>query len=88
MLVIIKKSDEYPARFFKDGSSVIAKFLTHIVNLSIISGNILNELKVARVISLCNNNDPYVCVIQCGQLHQSSLLTPELGHLPDRISRI
>ena len=26
------------------------------------------------------NNDPYVCVSQCGQLHQPSQLTPEMGH--------
>ena len=42
--------DELPARFIKDGSSVIANPLTHIVNLSITTGNIPNDLKVARVV--------------------------------------
>ena len=44
--------DELPARFIKDGSSVIAKPLTHIVNLSITTGNIPDDLKAARVVPL------------------------------------
>ena len=44
--------DELPARFIKDGSSVIAKPLTHIVNLPITTGNIPDDLKVARVVPL------------------------------------
>ena len=43
--------DEHPARFIKDGSSVIAKPLTHIVNF-ISTGNIPDGLKVARVVPL------------------------------------
>ena len=38
--------DELPARLIKDGSSVIAKPLTHIVNLSITTGTIPDDLKV------------------------------------------
>ena len=38
--------------FIKDGSSIIAKPLTHIVNLSITTRNIPIDLKVARVIPL------------------------------------
>ena len=45
--------DELPARFIKDGSSVIAKPLTHIVNLSITTGNIPDDLKAARVVQNC-----------------------------------
>ena len=44
--------DELPTRFIKDGSSVIAKPLTHIVNLSITTGNIPDDLKAARVVPL------------------------------------
>ena len=44
--------DELPARLIKDGSSVIAKPLTHIVNLTITTGNIPDDLKVAKVVSL------------------------------------
>ena len=44
--------DELPARFIKDGSSVIAKPLAHIVNLSITTGNIPDDLKAARVVPL------------------------------------
>ena len=44
--------DELLARFIKDGSSVIAKPLTHIVNLSITTGNIPDDLKAARVVPL------------------------------------
>ena len=44
--------DELPARFIKGGSSVIAKPLTHIVNLSITTGTIPDDLKVARVVPL------------------------------------
>ena len=44
--------DELPARFIKDGSSVIAKHITHFVNLSITTGIIPDDLKVARVVPL------------------------------------
>ena len=47
--------DELPARFIKDGSSVIAKPLTHIVNVSITTGTIPDDLKVARVVPLYKN---------------------------------
>ena len=40
-------------RFLKDVSSVIAKPPTNIVNLSITTGNIRNDLKVARVVPMC-----------------------------------
>ena len=42
---------ELPARLIKDGS-VIAKPLTHIINLSITTGIIPGDLKVARVVPL------------------------------------
>ena len=44
--------DELTAILIKDGSSVIAKPLTRIVNLYITTGNIPNDLKVARVVPL------------------------------------
>ena len=46
--------DELPARFIKDGSSVIAKPLTHIVNISITTGIIPDYLKAAMVVPLYN----------------------------------
>ena len=44
--------DELPARLFKDGSSVVAKPLIHIVNLPVTTGNIPDDLKVAKVVPL------------------------------------
>ena len=49
--------DELPARLIKDGSSVIVKPLTDIVNLFITTGNIPDDLKPARVIPLYTNKD-------------------------------
>ena len=46
--------DELPARLFKDGSSVVAKPLTHIVNLPVTTGNIPDDLKVARFVQWNN----------------------------------
>ena len=44
--------DELPARFIKDGSSVITKRLAHIVNLyvGLTTGHILNDLKMFHCI--------------------------------------
>ena len=44
--------DELPARFFKYGSSVIATIFTHIVYISIITGNVPNDLTMDRIVSL------------------------------------
>ena len=41
--------DALPARFVKDGSSIIARPLTHIINLSLSTGIIPQDLKAARV---------------------------------------
>ena len=44
--------DNPAARFVKDGSSIISKPLTHIVNISIQTGNIPDDLKMARIVPL------------------------------------
>ena len=44
--------DDLPARFFKDGSSVISKLLTHIINVSINTGTIPDDLKMTWVVQL------------------------------------
>ena len=44
--------DELPAILIKQDSSVVAKPFTHIVNLSITTGYIPDDLKVARVVPL------------------------------------
>ena len=48
--------DEIPAKYLKDGSSVISKLLTHIINLSITTGSIPDDLKMARIIPLYKKN--------------------------------
>ena len=44
--------DDIPAKHLKDGCSVIYKFLTHIINVSITTGSIPDELKMARIVPL------------------------------------
>ena len=48
--------DEIPAKYLKDGSSVISKLLTHIINLSITTGSIPDDLKMARIVPLYMKN--------------------------------
>ena len=48
--------EEIPAKYLKDGSSVISKLLTHIINLSITTGSIPDELKMARIVPLYKKN--------------------------------
>ena len=48
--------DEIPAKFLKDGSSVISKLLTHIINLSITTGSIPEDLKMTRIVPLYKKN--------------------------------
>ena len=43
---------EIPAKYLNDGSSV----LTHIINLSITTGSIPDNLKLARIVPLYENN--------------------------------
>ena len=49
--------DGIPSRFVKDGSSVIVSPLTHIINLSLIQGQVPDDLKTARVVPLYKKND-------------------------------
>ena len=44
--------DNLPARFLKDSVSVIVAPLTHIINLSINTGSVPDDLKMARVVPL------------------------------------
>ena len=48
--------DEIPAKYLKDGSSVISKLLTHIINLSITTGSIPDDLKMVRIVPLYKKN--------------------------------
>ena len=48
--------DEIPAKYLKYGSSVIYKLLTHIINLSINTGRIPDDLKMARIVPLYKKN--------------------------------
>ena len=47
---------EIPAKYLKDGSSVISKLLTHIINLSITTKNIPDDFKMARIVPLYKKN--------------------------------
>ena len=44
--------DEIPAKYLKDGSSVISKLLTNIIHLLITAGSIPDDLKMARIVPL------------------------------------
>ena len=48
--------DEIPAKYIKDGSSVISKPLTHIINLPITTLSIPDDLKMARSVPLYKKN--------------------------------
>lgn len=48
--------DNIPARFIKDGASALVKPITYLVNLSITSGIVPDELKLARVKPLFKKN--------------------------------
>ena len=49
--------DAIPSRFVKDGSSIIAQPLAHIINLSLIQGVVPDDLKSARVVPIFKKND-------------------------------
>ena len=56
----IKKAtglDGIPSRFVRDGSTIIAGPLTHVINLSLIQGVVPDDLKCARVVPLYKKND-------------------------------
>ena len=44
--------DGIPARFLRDGATEISKPITHIINVSISSGKVPSEFKIARVVPL------------------------------------
>ncbi|CAG2211418.1 unnamed protein product [Mytilus edulis] len=48
--------DGIPSRFLRDGSSILAKPITYIVNLSITSGIVPDEMKTARVCPIFKKN--------------------------------
>ena len=50
--------DDIPARFIKDGAIVLTTPITHIVNLSITSGVVPNNMKMARIKPLYKKNSP------------------------------
>ena len=50
--------DDIPARFIKDGAIVLTTPITHIVNLSITSGVVPNDMKMARIKPLYKKNSP------------------------------
>ena len=59
--------NKLPARFIKDSSPVISKPRTHIVNLSVSTRHIRNDLKVAKIVPLYkkkskSNIDNYIPV--------------------------
>ena len=42
--------DDIPSRFMRDSASVITCPLTHVINLSIIQGVVLDDLKSAKAV--------------------------------------
>ena len=49
--------DGISARFIKDASGVIAKPITHIINLSLVKGEVPNDFKIAKVNPLFKKGD-------------------------------
>ena len=49
--------DGIPSRFVKDGASIIANPLAHVINLSLVQGVVPEDLKSARVVPLFKKND-------------------------------
>ena len=43
-----------PARFIKDGATQITALIAHIINLSLYSGNVSNNMTIGRVVLLYN----------------------------------
>ena len=48
--------DNIPAKFLRDGKDAIASPLMYIINLSLTTGTVLKDLKVAKVIPLHKKN--------------------------------
>ena len=48
--------DVLSARFLKDGANQISSAIAHIINLSLYSGRIPDDMKTARVVSLYKKN--------------------------------
>ena len=63
--------DGIPSRFVRDGASVIACPLTHVINLSLIQGVVPEDLKSARVVPLFKKNDK----TEVGNYRPVSILT-------------
>ena len=51
--------DQISAKFFKDGVSVIAIYLTNIINLSIKLNTFTSKYKIAKIMPLFNSFPPY-----------------------------
>ena len=49
--------DNISPKFFKDSASIITLAITHIINLSITSGHVPDDLKIAKVSPLYKKND-------------------------------
>ena len=45
-----------PARFIKDGATQITAPITHIISLSLYSGNVADNIKMAQFVPLYKNN--------------------------------
>ena len=63
--------DNLPERFVKDSASFIVKPLTHVINISITSGCVPADLKLARVVPLYKKKNK----IDCGNYHPVSILS-------------
>ena len=57
--------DGIPSRFVRDGASIIACPLTHVIYLSLIQGVVPDDLKSARVVPLFRKSDKSAKFIPC-----------------------
>ena len=63
--------DDIPARFIRDGAPILKIPITFIVNLSITSGTVPDDMKVARVKPLYKKNSP----LEVGNYRPVSILS-------------
>ena len=60
-----------PAKFIKEAAPIIAKPLTHVINLSILSGEVPSDMKSARVVPIYKKN----CKTEAGNYRPVSILS-------------
>ena len=53
--------DDLPTRFFREGADIIAFPISHIINLSLYSGQVPDDMKLTRAVPLYKKNSKTDC---------------------------